>query len=481
MANLPLRRAPAAPDREFSLDDARAGTCIPGRMNPDWIPYAARPVPRYTSYPTAADFSDGVGEAEATSWATKVAPGDPISVYLHIPFCEKLCWYCGCATSVPNGYRRVGEYAGRLKAEIDLWAKALGPHGGIGHLHFGGGSPNALQADDFAALVEALRNSIGVRKGAEIAVELDPRTLHDGQVEAFAAAGVTRASLGVQTLAPAVQAAVNRIQPPEMVARLVGDLRAAGIHAINMDLIYGLPHQTTADVAAAAAFAARMGAARISVFGYAHVPWFAKHQKAIDEAALPDLPLRLEQAEAASGILRDNGYMPIGLDHYARQGDSLAHAWLEGRLRRNFQGYTDDPCETLVGIGATSISQFREGFVQNLKDRRAWGEAVAAGRLPVERGIALTPDDRLRGGAIERLMCWMSVDVDDICHDFGAPPGSLEDALARARALEPTGLCKVSGACIAVPDAARLFLRTVAQCFDARTPAAPVHRHAKAV
>ena len=382
---------------------------------------------------------------------------------------------------MPNGYRRVGEYAARLKAEIDVWARALGDHGGIGHLHFGGGSPNALQADDFAALIEALRGRIGIRPGAEIAVELDPRTMHDGQVEAFAAAGVTRASLGVQTLAPAVQTAVNRIQPPDMVAGLVASLKSAGVAAINMDLMYGLPHQTTGDVVAAAQFAAEQGAARISVFGYAHLPWFAKHQKAIDEAALPDLIERLEQAGAAADALVAAGYLPIGLDHYARADDALAVAYREGRLRRNFQGYTDDPCETLIGMGATSISQFREGFVQNLKDRKVWSEAVAAGRLPVERGIALTPDDRLRARAIERLMCDLAVDAAEVCREMDAPESSLGDALDRARALQSAGLCTVSGTRIDVPDAARLFLRTVAQCFDARTPAAPQQRHAKAV
>ncbi len=455
--------------------------CKPRRMNSDWIPFAARAVPRYTSYPTAADFTGAVSESDAGAWAASVAPGKPLSVYLHIPFCETLCWYCGCATSVPNGYRRVGEYAARLKAEIDVWARALGPHGGIGHLHFGGGSPNALQADDFAALIEALRGSIGIRPGAEIAVELDPRTMHDGQVEAFAAAGVTRASLGVQTLAPAVQTAVNRIQPPDMVAGLVASLKAAGVAAINMDLMYGLPHQTTEDVVAAAQFAAEQGAARISVFGYAHLPWFAKHQKAIDEAALPDLIERLEQAGAAADALVAAGYLPIGLDHYARADDALAVAYREGRLRRNFQGYTDDPCETLIGMGATSISQFREGFVQNLKDRKAWSEAVAAGRLPVERGIAFTPDDRLRARAIERLMCDLAVDATEVCREMDAPESSLDDALDRARALQSAGLCTVSETRIDVPDAARLFLRTVAQCFDARTPAAPQQRHAKAV
>lgn len=455
--------------------------CKPRRMNPDWIPFAARAVPRYTSYPTAADFTGAVGESDAAHWAASVAPGKPLSVYLHIPFCETLCWYCGCATSAPNGYRRVGEYAARLKAEIDVWARALGDHGGIGHLHFGGGSPNALHTDDFNALIAALRGRIGIRPGAEIAVELDPRTMHDGQVEAFAAAGVTRASLGVQTLAPAVQTAVNRIQPPDMVAGLVASLKSASVAAINMDLMYGLPHQTTEDVVAAAQFAAEQGAARISVFGYAHLPWFAKHQKAIDEAALPDLMGRLEQAGAAADALVAAGYLPIGLDHYARADDALAVAYQEGRLRRNFQGYADDPCETLIGMGATSISQFREGFVQNLKDRKAWSETVAAGRLPLERGITLTPDDRLRARAIERLMCDLAVDAAEVCGEMDAPESSLDDALDRARALQTAGLCTVSGTRIDVPDAARLFLRTVAQCFDARTPAAPQQRHAKAV
>lgn len=450
-------------------------------MKDAWIPFAAKAVPRYTSYPTAADFTTETGAADAAAWAAAAPRGEAISAYVHVPFCETLCWYCGCATSVPNGYRRVGEYVRRLIAEIGLWARALEGGGGIGHLHFGGGSPNALSTGDFAALVTALRENFGINPGAEIAVELDPRTLHDGQVEALAAAGVTRASLGVQTLAPGVQRAVNRIQPPEMIERLAADLRANGIHAINMDLMYGLPHQTTKDVIDAANFAVAQGAARVSVFGYAHVPWFAKHQKAIDEAALPGLELRLEQAEAAAAVFRQARYQPVGLDHYARGDDALALAYWEGRLRRNFQGYTDDPHETLIGIGATSISQFREGYVQNLKDRRQWNEAIDAGRLPAERGVRLTADDRLRARAIERLMCWLTVDVAETCREAGAAPGSLDDALRRAATLATAGLCEVRGTRIRVPDAARLFLRTVAQCFDARTPAAPAQRHAKAV
>ncbi|MFN7054365.1 oxygen-independent coproporphyrinogen III oxidase [Hyphomonas sp.] len=450
-------------------------------MKDAWIPYALQPVPRYTSYPTAADFSPVVGVGEAADWLRGVPPDEAISAYVHIPFCEKLCWYCGCATSVPNGYARVADYVELLIGEIRLKARATGNHGGIGHLHFGGGTPNSLIAEDLQRVIAALREAFGIRPGAEIAIELDPRTMQDGQVAAMAAAGVTRASLGVQTLAPKVQAAVNRIQPPEMIEALVRDLRGAGISALNMDLMYGLPYQTTEDAADAARFAASMGAARVSLFGYAHVPWFAKHQRAIDEAALPGLEARFAQAEAASAALLAAGYRPIGLDHFAREDDPLARAAAEGRLRRNFQGYTDDPHETLIAFGATAISQFREGYVQNLKDRKAWGEAVKAGRLPAERGISLMADDRLRARAIERLMCEMSVDVRAVCAEMGAAPEALDGALDAAAPLARDGLCAVSPGCITVPEEARLFLRTVARCFDARQPASLEGRHAKAV
>ncbi|MCA8902705.1 MAG: oxygen-independent coproporphyrinogen III oxidase, partial [Hyphomonas sp.] len=248
----------------------------------------------------------------------------------------------------------------------------------------------------------------------------------------------------------------------------------------NMDLMYGLPFQTVDDVIEAAEFAADMGAARVSLFGYAHVPWFAKHQAAIDEAALPGLEARFAQAEAGAKTLTDAGYHAIGLDHFAELGDPLMRAERDGRLRRNFQGYTDDPCQTLIGIGATSISQFRQGYVQNFKDRTAWRAAIEAGRLPAERGILITSDDRLRARAIEKLMCQLWVDVDEVCNEMGAAPGALADALETARFLQSAGLCEITGHVITVPKEARLMLRTVAQCFDGRFKPAEA-RHAKAV
>ena len=449
-------------------------------MKPNWVTFAQRPVPRYTSYPTAADFAPAVGEGESRAWAAGVAPGSAISVYAHIPFCERLCWYCGCATTVPNGYGRIAAYVGVLHKEVDLWAEALGPHGGLAHLHLGGGSPNSLSADDMGGLIGHISRRFGLRPDAEIAMELDPRVLSEAQVKAMAAAGVNRVSLGVQTLSAQVQTAINRVQPREQVERVIACLNAAGISQHNMDLMYGLPGQTVSDVEEAAAFAVLHNAARVSVFGYAHVPWFAKHQAAIREDMLPDIAARFAQAEAASAILLDAGYVPVGLDHFARADDSLAIAASAGRLRRNFQGYTDDPCDTLVGLGTSSISQFSEGYVQNLKDRNAWRDEVEAGRLPSERGVVMTEDDRLRARAIERLMCDLRVDVNAVCAEMGAAPDALDDALETARFLVPAGPCTVDRGVVTVPFDARVMLRTVAQCFDGRFKPAP-RRHAKAV
>ena len=449
-------------------------------MKQAWIPFASRPVPRYTSYPTAADFTQNVAEPDARLWASAATPDKPISVYIHIPFCEKLCFYCGCATSVPNGYSRIASYLETLHREIDLWAAALGDHAGMAHLHFGGGSPNALSATDFQELVAHAARAFSLHPDAEIAVEIDPRNLSPDFVQAMATSGVSRVSFGVQTLSQKVQEAVGRVQPKILLSEGIERLHAAGIRAINMDLMYGLPHQTVTDVEEAAHFAAEMGAARISLFGYAHVPWFAKHQKAIDEDALPGLQARFEQAEAGAHTLELAGYQAIGLDHFARAGDSLAIAARAGTLQRNFQGYTDDPCDTLIGIGSTAISQFSEGYAQNFKDRPSWQNAVHAGRLPVERGVAITEDDRLRARAIERLMCDLEVDVDAICDEMGAPRGSLADALETARFLQSAGLCQLDRTTIRVPTEARLFLRTVAQSLDGRYKPA-TRRHAKAV
>ncbi len=450
-------------------------------INPGWIDLATVPVPRYTSYPTAAEFEAGFPVETVIGWAGDLPASDPISVYVHIPFCDRLCWYCGCHTSVPNGYARVARYLERLHAEIDLWAGALSEHGGAAQLHFGGGSPNMLVADDLFALIEHLRNAFGLQDDAEIAVELDPRSMDKTKVAAMAAGGVTRASLGVQTLAPHVQTVINRQQPREMIEQTVAELREAGIDAINFDLMYGLPHQTVEDIEAAAAFSASQRVDRIAVFGHAHVPWFAKHQSAIDANALPGVQERFRQAAACSDALKSAGYDQIGLDHFAKPADPLARAARAGQLRRNFQGYTTDPCDTIIGIGLSSISTFAGGFCQAAKDIREWTGAVDAGTLPIRRGKATTANDHLRARAIEALMCNLRVDLDSVTREMQAPEGALDDALERLAPLVARGVCEMSGRVITVPEPARMLVRVVAECFDAYRQEPSQNRHALAV
>ncbi len=441
--------------------------------------HAGRNLPRYTSYPTALAFDPEQGRS-AKDWFAATRAEDRLSVYVHVPFCRRLCWYCGCNTSIVHTYDRVGAYIDVLTREVDLVAQKLGAHDGLAHLHFGGGSPNALRPDDFLTLVQQLTRNFGLRAGAEVAAELDPGLLSDGFIDAVGEAGVTRVSLGVQTFDPRVQEMVNRIQPLDMVARAVERLRTAGVGGMNFDLMYGLPGQTPENVHESARLAAHMRPDRVAVFGYAHVPWMKKHQVMIREADLADLDGRWAQAEAADAALTEAGYVRIGLDHYARAEDPLTKAMTEGRLRRNFQGYTDDPAPVLIPIGPSSIGQFREGFVQNHTPTDDWAARVVEGQLPLNRALPVSDEDRLRGAVIERLMCDMAVDLEDVCRAQDACVDQLAGDLEQIDLLARDGLCARDGAVVTIPEGARRLMRVVAAAFDARLPKT-VTRHAKAV
>lgn len=444
------------------------------------LEHAERSLPRYTSYPTALAFEPGEGAQAPVEWLAGTRDEDVISAYVHVPFCRRLCWYCGCHTTVAHEYDRIGAFFHKLEREIDLVADALGAHAGLAHLHFGGGSPNALSPKHFLALTTKLSGRLRLRPGAEVAVELDPALLSDGFIDALGAAGVTRASLGVQTFDPVVQAKVNRIQPFDTVARSLERLRAAGVGGVNFDLMYGLPAQTPENVGQTVRQALSLKPDRVAVFGYAHVPWMKKHQVMIKDADLADTVGRWAQADAADAALLDGGYVRIGLDHYARPDDPLARAAAEGRLRRNFQGYTDDPAPVLVPIGPSAIGQFREGFVQNAIATDAWGEAIAQGRPPLARKLPVSSDDRLRAAVIERLMCDLAVDVGAVCQAHGQDPATLDASVAAARDLAADGLCVVEGRVVRAPESARRLVRVVAACFDARLPRATA-RHSRAV
>lgn len=439
-----------------------------------------RAVPRYTSYPTAPHFRPMADDGTYCAWLGGLDPARPLSLYFHIPFCDEMCWFCGCYTKIVNRYEPIRQYLDALEAEVALVAEALPGPFRAQHLHWGGGSPTMLRADDWSALTARLRSAFAVTADAEIAVEIDPRDATEEYVAALGAAGVNRASIGVQDFDPVVQAAINRHQPFAVVERVCGWLRRHGVGAINLDLMYGLPHQTVERVTAMVDLAVRLEPARVALFGYAHVPWMKTHQRLIDEAALPGSSERWRQARAAARRLEEHGLRPVGLDHFARADDPLAVAAANGRLHRNFQGYTTDAAAVLLGFGASAIGSLPQGYVQNLMPLKDYREAVSAGRLPVARGLALGADDRLRGEIIERLMCDLEVDTAAVCRRHGAEPAGLEPALAALRPLAADGLVEVEGARVEVTEAGRPFVRLAAAAFDAYLGTGTA-RHSRAV
>ncbi len=428
--------------------------------------YDGARVPRYTSYPTAPHFTPSVGPDRLLDWLGRLNGGTPASIYLHIPFCESMCWYCGCHTKVVARYQPITEYLEQLRREIDLIADAIPGRLRVGHLHWGGGTPNMVAPDDFSAVMAAIRARFDFTPGAEVATEIDPRTLTPAHVAAMAASGITRASLGVQDFDAGIQQSINRVQPFEQTREAVERLRAAGIGAINLDLMYGLPGQTEAHCRHSAELALSLRPDRLAVFGYAHVPWMKSHQKMIDEAALPDAIARWRQFAVISQTLVAGGQQAIGLDHFARAEDAMAVAQRAGRLRRNFQGYTTDESEVLLGFGASAIGALPEGYVQNSPDYHKYESAIAAGRPATTRGLALTAEDRLRRDLIERLMCDLTVDLEPITARHGAAADHFDTALAGLAGLAADGLVTIAGRRITVPESARPLVRLAAAAFD---------------
>jgi len=435
--------------------------------------YAAASLPRYTSYPTAPHFAP-MGEPALRGWLAGLRPTDAVSLYAHIPFSHDLGWYEGCDSTAARNEARFARYTSALHSEAALLAEAAPTPGMVTHLQLGGGTPSALGAGRLAAFVARLRALFAFSPDAELAVELDPRTLTDEVVAALAEAGFTRASLGLQDANPEVQRAMGRIQPPDLVAGAVARLRKAGFRGINLDMMYGLPGQTVAHVRATARLACELGADRVAAVGYGHVPWTKPRHEPGAAEALPGCDERLRQAAAAEAALRAAGYLPVGLDHFARPGDAMAEAARAGQLRRNFQGYTTDAAPALLGLGCSAIGVLPDGYAQNIPAERAYVEAVEAGLLPVARGLALTAEDRARRCAIERVMCDLALDLDEL------DPDVRQAAWPALRALEEDGLVRLQGAWLTVPEEGRRFLRHVAAAFDARRCGA-VARHSAAV
>ncbi len=446
-----------------------------GPREPERLAQLDRRAPRYTSFPTAAQFTPAVGEAEASRWLAGLGRADPVSLYVHLPFCKRLCWYCGCNTRAVNRREVISSYVALLAREAEMVAALTGPFL-LSRLHLGGGTPNMLSPDDLRALFSAIGSRFELGAANEIAAELDPATLTPEWVEAAAELGLNRASLGVQDLSPRVQAAVNRIEPFSVVEAAARRLRDAGVTSLNLDLMYGLPEQGVAEVLSTLDHILTLRPERVALFGYAHVPWMKPHQKLIDETQLPGTEARLEQSAAAAERLIAAGYQAIGIDHFALPGDGLATAAREGRLRRNFQGYTDDAAASLIGLGASSISATAAGFWQNHTPELAWRTAVTEGRLPVARGVALSEDDRVRAAVIERLMCDFAVDLDAFAgvHAEALLDGSANDLADLAR----EGLVEIEGRRLVATPEGRRFVRLIAAAFDPYLDQAQM-RHAR--
>lgn len=430
-------------------------------MNPVVRRYAGYNVPRYTSYPTAADFSPDVGAKDHEVWLAGLGADQTVSVYLHVPYCRKICLYCGCNTrmtvrdDVIDGYRRT------LEAEIDLVASLVGARPKIARLHWGGGTPSILGPDGLRSVVAALRRQLPFANALEHAIELDPRHVTVALVEALAELGVTRASLGVQDVNPLVQAAIDRLQPLDVIETAVERLRSVGIRNLNFDLMYGLPLQTAASIRKTCVLVAAMGPDRIACFGYAHLPRLKANQRRIDETRLPSQDQRIEQAEVMSEELTSAGYVRIGIDHFAKPGDALARAAAGGKLHRNFQGYTEDDSRVLLGLGASSISTFADGIVQNLADVPRYVSAIAAGSLASAKGCRRDENDRQRAQIIERLMCDFTVDLDEV-----VPNAKFRNEMARLTAMQSEGLVEIDGAKLTVTQAGRAVVRVIAATFD---------------
>jgi oxygen-independent coproporphyrinogen-3 oxidase len=432
-------------------------------MQPKLIERFAAPVPRYTSYPTAPHFNERVDAGVYRNWLAQVPRGERLSLYVHIPYCHSLCFYCGCNTKATRSHKPVDGYLPSLLAEVAMVAEALGERRAVGDVHWGGGSPNILSPDEIIRLADALKAHFTFDAETRFAVEIDPRHLTREQVSAFRRAGVTRVSLGVQDVDEAVQAAINRQQPFELTERAVAMCRDAGIASLNVDLIYGLPHQTRASLTRTVERVLSLSPDRLAVFGYAHLPSRFKHQRLIETASLPGAQERYGQSSRIARLLSQAGYRRVGLDHYAKPTDALAR---DG-VRRNFQGYTTDGAETLLAFGASAIGRLPQGYVQNAVAAAQYSSRIAAGSLATVRGRELTQEDRVRAHVIERLMCGFSFDGDDVSSRFGPAAAPVVEEAAMLVEADTDGLLIASPHGFRLRPGAEAFVRSFCAVFDA--------------
>jgi oxygen-independent coproporphyrinogen-3 oxidase len=449
-------------------------------MSEDLIRRHTRAVPRYTSYPTAPHFHAGIDSDTYAGWLAALPATTPLSVYVHIPFCDRLCWFCGCHTKQVLRYDPIAAYLPALHKEIATVSTLLAGRGKATALHLGGGSPSMLAPADLLALADGVRQQFSTVGDMEFSIEVDPNDMTDDRYDGFAAAGVTRISIGVQDFDEKVQRAINRLQSVEQTRAVVDGVRARGVRSVNLDVLYGLPHQTTESLLRTIDLVLDMRPDRIALFGYAHVPWMKTHQRMIDEAALPNLTERFRQSQAAAARIVAAGYRSIGIDHFALPSDSLAVAAASGHLHRNFQGYTTDAAPALLGFGASAIGGLPQGYVQNVTATGQYLKAIETTGLVVARGVALTEDDRTRRWVIEQLMCNFAVPIAELTRLFGATGKAVLEEMYNAVLCDGDGLVTFDDEAYTVTELGKPFVRTIASAFDTYL-AAGLGRHSAAV
>ena len=423
-------------------------------------------VPRYTSYPPANHFVAGTGALHQRDFPAAVETDRPVSIYIHIPFCRRLCWFCACRTQGTRTMRPVEAYVDYLLQEI-AQTRALLPEGvTMGRLHLGGGTPTILPPAVMARLLDGIFAAFPTAAPFEFSVEIDPTDAAPDLLHLLLARGMNRASIGVQDFAPQVQKAIGRPQSLAQTRKVVDQLRTGGLPSLNIDLLYGLPYQTPDSFRETLDNVVAMQPDRLAIFGYAHVPWMSKRQVVIPETALPGPERRFELAGMAHAILTAAGWQAIGIDHFARPADPLAVAMAEGRVRRNFQGYTDDDSAVLIGLGASAISRFPQGYVQNAVATSAWQDRVVRGEPTGDKGYVLTPLDRVVAQMVEDLMCRFALDSIDLGRRFPQQEAFIAETLARLAKQFPGAIERRSNLLRLRPEA-RPLARIMAHQIDA--------------
>jgi oxygen-independent coproporphyrinogen III oxidase len=434
-------------------------------------------VPRYTSYPTAPHFGTDVGPAEFARWIEAVPRGDVISLYVHVPFCRRLCWFCACRTQGTTSDEPVRAYVETLKAELALLRAHLPQGVRLGRLHWGGGTPTLLPAGQIRGLADAIFALAPLAEDGEFSVEIDPNEIDDARLDALAAAGMNRASIGVQDFDPLIQKAIGREQAYALTRDVADRIRDRGVVSLNADILYGLPHQTDVRIADSVQKLLTLAPDRVALYGYAHVPWISRRQQMIPIAAMPTPEERLSLFETARQKFLSDGYAEVGIDHFARPEDGLARALRTGDLRRNFQGYTDDRAPILIGLGASSISRFPQGFAQNASGTADHARAIRSGGLSTHRGHRFSGEDTLRARIIEALMCDFRVFRAELLSNFETTPARIE-ALFQLAAAKFGGMVGVTQDGFFIPERARPLTRMIARAFDAYDNAKAMHSSA---